>query len=123
MAKVRKGRERNAILVLLQKRERPVSHKSQVASTTAIECPSWDRFISDPVEESSTHLHLQSVIRRKEELDTIQMNNVTILEAGATWKVPSGVVPGTKCLFLDPVTNTFAFVEQLDGGGKIPIIY
>ena len=94
-----------------------------MASTTAIECPSWDRFISDPVEESSTDLYLRPVVRRKEELDTIQMNNVTILEAGATWKVPSGVVPGTKCLFLDPVTNTFAFVEQLDGGGKIPIIY
>ena len=93
-----------------------------MASTTAIEYPSWDRFISDPVEESSTDLHLRPVVRRKEELDTIQMNNVTILEAGATRKAPSGVVPGTKCLdlkrrpLIDPVTNTFAFVEQLDGG-------
>ena len=93
-----------------------------MASTTAIEYPSWDRFISDPVEESGTDLHLQPVVRRKEELDTIQMNNVTILEAGATWKVPSGVVPGTKWLdlkrrpLIDPVTNTFAFIEQLDGG-------
>ena len=108
--------------MLLQKRERPVPHKSQVASTTAIEYPSWDRFISDPVEESSTDLHLRPVVRRKEELDTIQMNNVTILETGATRKAPSGVVPGTKCLDLkqrplfDPVTNTFAFLEQLDWG-------
>ena len=122
MAKVRKGGERNAILVLLQKRERPVSHKSQVASTTAIEYPSWDRLISDPVEESCTDLHLRPVVRRKEELNTIQMNNVTILEAGVTRKAPSGVVPGTKCLdikqrpLFDPVTNTFAFVQQLDGG-------
>ena len=103
--------------MLLQKRERTVSHKSQVASTTAIECPSWDRFVSDPVEESSTDLYLRPV-----ELDTIQMNNVTILEAGATRKAPSGGVPRTKCLdlkrrpLIDPVTNTFAFVEQLDGG-------
>ena len=74
------------------------------------------------MEESSTDLYLRPVVRRKEELNTIQMNNVTILEAGATRKAPSGVVPGTKCLdrkqrpLFDPVTNTFAFVEQLDGG-------
>ena len=52
------------------------------------------------MEESSTDLYLRPVLRRKEELDTIQMNNVTILEAGATRKAPSGVVPGTKCLDL-----------------------
>ena len=74
------------------------------------------------MEESGTDLHLRPVLRRKEELDTIQMNNVTILEAGVTRKAPSGVVPGTKCLnlkrrpLIDPVTNTFAFIEQLDGG-------
>ena len=74
------------------------------------------------MEESSTNLHLRPVVRRKEELDTIQLNNVTILEAGETWKAPSGVAPVTKCLFLkqgpllDLVTNTFTFVEQLDGG-------
>ena len=52
------------------------------------------------MEESGTDPHLRPVVRRKEELDTIQMNNVTILEAGATRKAPSGVVPGTKCLNL-----------------------
>ena len=71
-----------------------------MAPTNAIEYPSWDRFISDPVEESGTDLHLRPAVRRKEELDTIQMNNVTILEAGVTRKPPSGIVPGTKCLDL-----------------------
>ena len=52
------------------------------------------------MEESSTDLYLRPVVRRKEELDTIQMNNVTILEAGVTRKPPSGIVPGTKCLDL-----------------------
>ena len=84
--------------------------------------PGWDRFVSDPVEVSGTDLHLRPVVRRKEEADTIQRNNVSILESGSTWQAPPGVPAGTKCIFLkqrpllDLVTSTFAFIEHLDGG-------
>ena len=84
--------------------------------------PGWDRFVSDPVEVSGTDLHLRPVVRRKEEADTIQLNNVSILESGSTWQAPPGVPAGTKCIFLkqrpllDLVTSTFAFIEHLDGG-------
>ena len=84
--------------------------------------PGWDRFVSDPVEVSGTDLHLRPVVRRKEESDTIQRNNVSILESGSTWQAPPGVPAGTKCIFLkqrpllDLVTGTFAFIEHLDGG-------
>ena len=84
--------------------------------------PGWDRFISDPVEVTETDLHLRPVVRRRDELDTIQLNNVSILEAGTTWQAPPGVPAGTKCIFmkqrplLDLVTGTFSFIEHLDGG-------
>ena len=74
------------------------------------------------MEVTGTDLHLRPVVRRKEELDTIQLNNVSILEAGSTWNAPPGVPAGTKCIFLkqrpllDLVTSTFAFIEHLDGG-------
>ena len=84
--------------------------------------PGWDRFISDPVEVTETDLHLRPVVRRRDELDTIQLNNVSILEAGTTWQAPPVVPVGTKCIFmkqrplLDLVTGTFSFIEHLDGG-------
>ena len=84
--------------------------------------PGWDRFISDPVEVTETDLNLRPVVRRRDELDTIQHNNVSILEAGTTWQAPPEVPVGTKCIFmkqrplLDLVTGTFSFIEHLDGG-------
>ena len=69
---------------------------------------------------SSIYVHI--VVRRRDELDTIQLNNVSILEAGTTWQAPPGVPAGTKCIFmkqrplLDLVTGTFSFIERLDGG-------
>ena len=64
----------------------------------------------------------QSGFLRYNKNSTIQLNNVSILEAGTTWQAPPGVPAGTKCIFmkqrplLDLVTGTFSFIQHLDGG-------